>query len=66
MYDLRAKLGELGANIGLSYQLPRADRADTFQWPERWYNAWRFRSFQPLDPIRNSVAERLNLALVGD
>src|SRR5205809_2111448 len=56
MYDLRAKLGELGANIGLSYQLPRADRADTFQWPERWYNAWRFRSSNRL--IQSGIVSR--------
>ena len=66
MYYLGAKLGELGANIGLGDQLPGADRADTFQRSERGCNTWRIRSFQPLDPIRNSVAERLNLALVGD
>jgi hypothetical protein len=64
--DLGAELRELGANIGLSDQLPGADRADAFQWPERWCDARRSRSLQVLDPSRDRTPELLDLALVLD
>jgi len=55
-----------GANIGLSYQLSGAHRADAFQWPERWCDARRFRSLQALDPSRDRTLKLLDLALVLD
>src|SRR5262249_55871725 len=64
--DLGAELRELGANIGLSDQLPGADRADAFQWPERRYDAWRLRSLQALDPSGDRTPKLLDLALVFD
>jgi hypothetical protein len=64
--DLGAELRELGANIGLSDQLPGADRADAFQWSERWYDARCLRSLQALDPSRDRTPKLLDLALVVD
>jgi len=64
--DLGAELRELGANIRLSDQLPGANRADAFQWPERRYDARRFRSLQTPDPSRDRTPKLLDLALILD
>src|SRR5262249_22175961 len=47
-------------------QLPGADRADAFQWPERWCDARRLRSLQALDPSWERTPKLLDLALVLD
>ncbi len=63
---LSSEFSELGADLGLGDQLTSADRADTFQRTKRRREARRFWTFKTLDPIRDSAAEFLNLALVFD